>query len=458
MATVQDLVVIGAGPGGFAAAMRAAQLGATVTLIEELSYGGHCMHQACIPSKYLLTAAQQVEAIRRAGRLGISVGELRVDLEALHDRKELIVESLRVGMEQLLSERGVRLVARRGRLVAADTAEVGGEKIQVRNAVIATGSVPAQLAIEGAGLPGVIGTEEALALREIPERMAILGSGPPEIELAQYFQTMGSQVTLVESGRQLLPGADGELAQRLGKVLYDSGIAIKRGVAVESIRQGDGGSLVVVLSGGKGEIPVDRVVAARRLPNSAGLGLREIGVEMRHGAIVVDDRMQTSIAHIYAVGDVTEGPMWSHKANAEGVVAAENAMGLTSKVDYASLPICVHTRPQAAWVGLTEEQAKAQGLTVDVGKVPTAISASSLISGETAGMIKIVTGRYGKILGAHIMAPGAVELVNVVSVAMLSESTVSELMRFMPAHPTIGEALADAALDAEKRSLHLPDR
>jgi dihydrolipoamide dehydrogenase len=457
MTTVQDLVVIGAGPGGFAAAMRAAQLGGTVTLIEEAAYGGHCMHQACIPSKLLLTAAQQVDAIRRAGRLGILVGEPRIDLEVLHERKELIIDSLRIGMEQLLSERGVRLVAGQGRLVAADKVEVDGERIGAHNVVVATGSVPVRLPIEGADLPGVIGTEEALTLCEIPGRMAIVGSGPPEIEMAQYFQMMGSQVTLIERGRQLLPGADAELAQRLGKVLYDSGIAIKRGVAVASIRRGDDGSLVVVLADGKGEIPAERVVAARRLPNSAGLGLRQLGVETKQSAIVVDKQMRTSVAQIYAIGDVTGGLMWSHKANAEGMVAAENAMGLASRMDYASLPICLHTRPQVAWAGLTEEQAEAQGLVVRVGKVPIAISASSLISDETAGVIKIVAGRYGKILGAHIMAPGAVDLINTVSVAMLSESTVGELMRFMPAHPATGEALADAALEVERRSLHLPD-
>jgi dihydrolipoamide dehydrogenase len=456
VSTIQDLVVIGAGPGGFAAAIRAAQLGGKVTLIEEAAYGGHCMHRACIPSKFLLTAAQQVDAIRRAGRLGILVGEPSVDLDVLHDRKELIIDSLRMGMEQLLSERGIRLVRGQGKLVAADTVKVDGERIQACNTVVATGSVPARLPIEGADLPGVIGTEEALALRKLPGRMAILGSGPPEVELAQYYRTMGSEVTLVERDRQLLPGADGELAQRLGRVLYDSGIVIKRNVAVEAVRQGDDGSLAVILSNGGDEVRADRIVAARRLPNSAGLGLRQLGVEMKHGAILVDEQMRTSVDHVYAVGDVTEGAMWSHKANAEGIVAAENAMGLASRMEYASLPICLHTRPQAAWVGLTEAQAEAQGLAVRVGKVPTAISASSLISGDTAGMIKIVAGRYGKILGAHIMAPGAVELINVISVAMLSESTVGELMRFMPAHPAIGEALADAALDVERRALHLP--
>jgi dihydrolipoamide dehydrogenase len=452
--TVQDVIVIGAGPGGFAAAMRAAQLGGTVTLVEEGAWGGHCMHQACIPTKFLLTAARRLYAIGQAGRSGIVVGEARVDMEALHERKDLVVASLRMGMEQTLADRGIRLLSVRGKLLAPDVVEADGERIRARNVVIASGSVPARPAIEGVDLPGVIGTEEALALRQIPGQIAILGSESWDIELAQYFCTMGSQVTLVERGKQILPEADAELAQRLGKHLHDSGIVIKRGVTAEAIRQVGDSSLVVEFSQDKGQVPADRVVAARRLPNAIGLGLSDLGIETKQGAIVVDAHMQTSIPHVYAVGDVTGGPMWSHKANAEGLVAAEHAMGLASTMNYAALPFCLHTWPPVAWVGLTEQQAEARGLAVRVGKVPTAIGASSLILGETAGMIKIVAGRYDKILGAHIMAPGAIELVNAISIAMLSESTVRELTRFMPAHPSIGELMVEAAFDVEKPSVH----
>ncbi len=260
------------------------------------------------------------------------------------------------------------------------------------------------------------------------------------------------------------PEADRELAQRLGKLLHDDGIAIKRSMDVEAIHQVDDGSLVVILAEGKGEVHADKVLAGRRLPNSTGLGLRELGLKMDSGAVLVDETMRTSVTSIYAVGDIASpisksaGPMWSHIANAEGIVAAENAMGKSTKMDYDPVPCCLYTWPEVAWVGLTEERAEAQDIEVSIGKVPMAINPYAMILDETAGMIKVIASKkYGKILGAHVMAPGAVEVVNAVSVAMLSEATVGELMRFIPAHPAIGEALVDAAMDVEKRSLHLPD-
>ena len=470
---MQDLIVIGGGSGGFAAAMRAAQLGGRVTVVEEAHYGGNCMNEACVPSKFLLTAARLMGSIRKAGRFGIQVEEPGLDMEVLHDRKDLIIKGFRMGTERLLADCGITLVKGRGRLVARDTVEViappasasqGGERIRAANIVIATGSVAAPLPIEGADLPGVIGTEEALRMRQVPARIVILGSKPWDLELAQYFHTMGSQVTLVESGPQLLPEADHAIAQRLAKLYHDAGIVIKRGVAVEAIRRGDDGTLVVVLAEGRGEVIADKVLAARRLPNSARLGLHELGVKlalsgvegMEHGAVLVNERMETSVSHVYAVGDVTAGPMWSHKANAQGIIAGENAMGLISKMNYSVVPRCLYTWPEVAWVGLTEEQAEAQGIEVGIGEVPIAINLYAMILDETAGVIKIIADRkYGEILGVHIMAPGAVGLINVASVAMLSEATVDELMRLIPMHPALGEAIVDAAMDVEGRALHL---
>jgi dihydrolipoamide dehydrogenase len=229
-------------------------------------------------------------------------------------------------------------------------------------------------------------------------------------------------------------------------------------VTVEVIRPGVEDSLTVVLADGKGEFAADKVVAARHLPNSAWLGLREAGVRMAHGAVQVDEHMRTSLPHLYAIGDVTAGSMWSHKANAEGIVAAENAMGLSSAIDHETMPRCFHTSPSVSWVGLTQDRAEDQGLEIAVGKVPVAINPYAMILNETAGAIKIIAGkRYGRILGVHMMGPGALDLINVAAVAMLSEATVHELMRFIPAHPSIGEAVVDAAMDVEKRSLHLPN-
>ncbi|HSR30157.1 MAG TPA: FAD-dependent oxidoreductase [Anaerolineae bacterium] len=462
MAEVQDLVVIGGGAGGFAAAMRAVQLGGQVTVVESTHYGGNCMSQACIPLTFLMTAAQFVDSTCRAGRFGIQVDKPQVDMDVLHEHKDLIIDGLRMGTEQLLSDYGIRLIEGRGKLVAPDAVEANGERIKTRNVVIATGSVPTQLPIEGADLPGVIGTKDAVECRDFPKRMAIVGSQPWDLELAQYFHTMGSAVTLIVSGDQVLPQADRGIAQRLGKLLHDAGMVIQRRAGVEAIRQHVDGALVVVLAEGKGEVVADKVLAARRLANSTGLGLREMGVKMERAAVLVDERMETSVPHVFAVGDVTAratGPpgMWSHKANAEGIVAAENAMGLNSHMTYDLLPHCAYTWPQVAWVGLTEEQAEVRGIEYQVGSVPMALNPYAIILDETAGEIKVITEhKYGKILGAHLVAPGAVDLINTVTMAILSEATVGELMRLIPRHPSIGEALVDAAMDVEKRSLHMP--
>lgn len=456
MAEMQDVIVIGGGSGGFAAAIRAAQLGGEVTVVEEAHLGGKCMNHNCIPLTFLITAAREMESIRQAEHFGIQVGEPQPDMEALHEQKDLIVESLRMGTREQLTDYGVTLVEGRGKLVAQNTVEVEGERIEARSVIVATGSVQAQLPVEGTDLPGVIGTEAAIELREIPPRMVIAGSKAWDFELAQYFNWMGSRVTLLAPTRQLIPEADREISQRFAKLLHDAGIDVKRGTEVEAIRRDDG-SLTVVVAEGKGELAADKVLAVRRLPGSAGLGLRELGVEMEQGAVLVDERMRTNVPHIYAIGDVTAGLMWSHKANAEGIVAGENAMGMSSQMDYDTLPNVFHTSPQVAWVGLTEEEAEAQGIEFSIGKVPVAINPHAMILDETAGAIKVIAGeKYGRILGVHMMAPGAMDLINLVSVAMLAEATVAQLMDFIPAHPSIGEAIVDAAMDVERRSLHLP--
>jgi dihydrolipoamide dehydrogenase len=277
--------------------------------------------------------------------------------------------------------------------------------------------------------------------------------------MAQYFNTMGSQVTLIEETPQLLPEADREIAQRLGKLLYDAGIAIRRGVQVDEIRQGEDARLVVALSDGQ-LVVADRLLSARRLPNAIGLGIRETGIATDRGAIQVDDRMQTNVPHIYAVGDVAipsaGGPLatGSHRATAEGLVAAENTTGLQSRLDETTIPHGLYTWPEVAWVGLSEEQAAARGIAYRVGKAPLAVNPYALILDQPAGVCKILVGKYDKILGAHIIAPGAADLINAIAVAMLSEATLHELLRLVPMHPAIGEGLLDAAMDVQGRSLH----
>jgi len=452
---MQDVIIIGGGAAGFAAAVRAAQRGGKVTLIEEAELGGNCLNRACIPTKTLLESAVLLERIRRAGELGITVQDVAFDLEKIHQRKDTIVEALRLGTEALLNDHGVQIRRGQARLVAPDTVAVGEERIQGRNIIIATGSVAAEPPIEGADLPGVMGGEEAVELREIPERLVVIGSGPFELEFAYLYCVLGSQVTIVAAGRQLLPCMDHEIGQRMGQALRERGIALRMRAEVEAITQADDGALVVHLTGGKGEIVADKVLVIHRVPRSTGLGLREVGVKTQRGAIVVDERMQTNVPGIYAVGDVTGGS-WSHQANTEGLVAAENAMGRATKMDYRAVPRCLYTWPQVATVGLTEVEAEAQGLEFRVGKVPFGINPKAMIMGNTAGSVKIIAGKYGKILGVHIIGPNAVDLIGEAALAIQAEATVEELGWAVRNHPALAEAQVDAALDVEGMALHLP--
>lgn len=459
MDEARDVVVIGGGSGGFAAAVRGAQLGGDVTIVEEEHFGGNCMQQACIPLTFLMHISGLMDALGDASSFGLEIGEHSLDMQELHDRKDMIIDVLEMGTEEQLRDYGVEMVKGRGTLLARDVVSVVGREIRARSIIIATGSVAGQLPIDGGGLPGVLSTDEAIDLRQIPDRIAVVGDQPWEIELAQYFNAMGRDVVLISDGDQLLPDADREISQRLAKHLHDSGVEVKRRCIVEAIRRKSEGGLEVMLAEGKGKTVVNQVLASPRFPNSTGLGLREVGVATERGAVLVNERMESNVSGIYAIGDVTSGPMGSHKANAQGIVAAENAMGSETRIDYETLPRCLHTQPQVAWVGLTSQEAEIRGLDVSVGKIPMAINPYAMIHGETDGAVKVVADRrYGKILGVHVMAPGAIDLINTASVAMASEATVQELMHLIPAHPSVGEALVDAAMDVEGRSLHLPKR
>ena len=461
MVDTKDVVVIGGGSGGFAAAVRAAQLGGDVAVVEEAKFGGKCMHRACIPLTFLMHVAGLMDALGEATALGIDVGKPTVDLDAVHERKDLIVDMLRIGTEEQLSDYGVTLIRGRGKLSGPNSVSVGHQEMRARRIIIATGSIGGQLLVDGADLPGVIDTTQAINLDKIPARLAVIGNDPWMIELTQYFGAMGSDVVLVSEDSRLLPEADREISQRLAKRLHDDGVDVRRGTGVQGILETSDGRLKVALTEGQDPVTVDRVLASPRFPNSTGLGLNDVGVATRDGAILVDRFMRTNVRSVSAIGDVTGSPLWSHKANGEGIVAAESAMGLSMaashQIDYATVPRCLHTHPEVAWVGLTAEDAEDQGFDVRVGKVPVAINPYAMIVGKTSGAIKVVSeAAYGKVLGVHMMGPGAIDLVNAAATAMLSEATVHELMRLIPAHPSIGEALVDAAMDVEGRSLHLP--
>jgi len=451
------LIVIGGGPGGTAAAIRAAQLGARVTLIERAEIGGNCTNRACVPVEALMSTARLLSQLGAAGCHGIQVSEVSFDLAQAVARKDQVVEEVRMGIEGLLLANEVQVVKGTARLTGPRTVEVDGQLLEGDAIVIATGFVPAKPPIEGVDQEGVITPAEALSLTEVPPRLLVIGGGPPQVALASLFQCFGSQVTLVEADRRLLPGEDEEIRQRMGVALRERGIEVLTGATVSSIqRRGDELVATVVGRRGEREVAADRVLVAERVPDIAGLGLEEAGVETKEGHIAVDERMRTSSPTVYAVGDAAGG-RFSYEATAGGIVAAENAVGGDSRLDLNQVPRCIYGLPEAAAVGLTQEEAEGAGYEVKVSVIPFALNARAMAMGEPVGSIKIVAeARYGKILGVHIIGPWATELIDQAVLAIRMEALAEDLAEAVAGHPALAESRQEAGRDLLGKALYVP--
>lgn len=453
---MQDVIIIGGGAGGIAAAVRAAQLGAAVTIIEEAELGGVCLNRGCVPTKALLAGAALLARVRRAGEYGITVGEPSFSLRAAMARKDAMVAELRAGTESLLTSYGVKLVRGTAGLVGPRQVEIDGEIIEGRAVIVATGSTPTKPATEGFDSKGVITTDEALALEEAPARLLILGGGPIGVEFAAMFHGFGTRVTLLEPGPQILPGEDHEVGQRVRQSLRDRGIDVLIKTAPISIRQQEE-ELVVSLAGRGGEVSADKVLTTGRAPCLVDLGLTEVGVRLVGGAIVVDDGMRTDVLGLFAIGDATGGRMLSHLASVQGLVAAENATGRARRMDYRAVPRCLYTDPEVGCVGLTEAQAEEQGYQFKTSTIPFTLSARATTLGELEGAVKIVAeARYGKILGVHIVGPLATELIGEAALAIQLEATAEDLAYAIRAHPTLAESQVEAARDILGQAIYLP--
>jgi len=450
-----DLIVIGGGPGGTAAATRAAQLGGQVTLVERAALGGNCVNCNCIPVHVFLASARLLDQMRRAGEWGIEAGFPRLHLDQLVARKDAIVQELREGMAGLLASYGVQVIQGTARLLGPGRVEIDGQELTARSVIIATG---ARMAPPPSELEVVINPHQLLALKDLPERLLVVGHGPVECELATLFHLLGSRVTLVMEVGQPLPDEDYEVGQRLAASMGEKGIELKTGVNLRAVRR-DKGHLVAVVAGRDGEqhIEADQVLWMRREPAVANLGLEEAGVRLQDDAIVVDEHMATSLPGVYAVGDVTGPPMFSHLATAQGLVAAENAMGRERQVDRRAVPRCVYTVPEVACVGLTEEQAEDAGYQVEVSNIPFAINARALATGDVQGGVKIVSeAQYGRILGVHIVGPRAAELIAEASLAIQLEALAEDWAWAVRGHPTLSETPLEAARAIRGQALYLP--
>jgi len=455
-----DLIVIGGGPGGYVAAIRAAQLGAKVYLIEKEKLGGVCTNRGCIPSKALLRNVQMFSPL-----LGCFEDLLSFNISAAMERKTAIVETLVKGIETLLKRNRVNVIYGSGRIIAPNTVTVelnGGQRIDVkgRNIIIATGSTPTIPLIPGIDGPKVITTDQALDLLHVPENVLIIGGGAIGLEFSFIFKGMGSrQIVLIEMMPNILPSEDEEVTSQMKLFMQNKGMTVLTNARALRISDGTDQKKIVVVSTieGEKEFHVDTIlVATGRTPNSYGLGLEKIGVETIHNRVPVNTRMQTSAPGVFAVGDVASRFMLAHVAMAEGVVAAENAVGLSNAIDYLSIPKCVYTDPELAFVGFSEKDAREQFGNVNVGRFPLFASSRAVTIGEATGIIKIVSdGISGRILGVHMMAPYASELIHECALAIKLKATINDLASTVHAHPTLAEAVREAALDTKGEAIHI---
>ncbi len=465
-----DLTIIGGGPGGYVAAIRAAQLGMKVAVIEEREMGGTCLNRGCIPTKCLLHAADLYQSIRHCHDFGILAETAGFDFAQIMARKEAVVRQLRSGVESLVKKHGGAILPGHGSLVDRQTIQLTGvrsaagspgpapDRIRTGQIILATGSRPARPPIPGSDGDRILDSDAVLTLPECPERVIIIGGGVIGVEFATLFNQLGKSVVLIEMLDQLLPGADAEIAAALRQSLTQRGVAIHTGAKVLSLQSLPDQTAVCRFEtqGQTREAAADRIILATgRRPNTEHLGLEQIGLPTNRGAIAVDDRMATAIPGIYAIGDVNGRIQLAHAASAQGLVAAANAAGGRQTFQSSRIPACVYTSPEIAWVGLTEAAARQQGRAVQIGRFPVRANGRSLIMGEREGFAKLIADqKTGEILGAHLMGPRATDLIMEMGLAMNLESTVEEVAAAVHPHPTVSEILMEAAHDVAGLGLH----
>jgi dihydrolipoamide dehydrogenase len=450
-----DCIVIGSGPGGYVAAIRAAQLGKKTAVVERDKLGGRCLNYACIPAKAVLRSADLLAEINEAGEYGLDVAGVKVDFAGVQARREKVVNTLTSGVGGLFKKDKIDVIEGDAKLEADGHVVVGDEVYEAATVILATGSTPRS--IPGVEFGGrIIGTEQAWALPELPQRLAVVGAGASGAEIASGYARLGSQVRLMEALDRVLPTEDVDISRRVERGFKRQGVEVHTGDEIADVKSGE--SSVTFTHGEDSGLEVDYlVIAAGRGADVEGLGLDVAGIELdERGMVKVDGAMRTSRAGIYAIGDLTPGPALAHKASDEGIIAAEDSAGQqTHPIAYIDIPRATFCTPNVGSFGLTEEQAREQGYDVVVGKVQYGAVGGGVVYGDTGGMIKVVgESKYGELLGGHIVGTRATELIQELVNVRALEGGFPEVGRIIHGHPTLSEAVMEAGRSADGWLIH----
>lgn len=451
-----EIVVIGGGPGGYAAAIKASQLGAKVTLVEREKVGGTCLNIGCIPTKALLHTGQFYRQAVENAVAGVNCSDVTIDWTAAQAHKEKIVSQLTGGVEALLRHNGVNLVKGTATLLSEKRVKIGEEIIKADAIVIATGSESTNLPVPGVELPGVMDSTGALSMTEIPASMVIVGGGVIGAEFASLYRSLGVEVTVLEMQPEILPSLDAEMGNMLRGIMESEGLSIRTGVRLKRIEKSiDALKVSFEENGQTKELSVQKVLmAVGRRPRTAGMGLEKLGVSMTRGAIDVDEGFTTNLKGIYAVGDCNGRIMLAHAAMAQGIAAVEHIMGITPGYNPQVVPSCVYSGPEIASVGMSEQQVQEAGIDYTVGRFSLSGNGKAMIE-DVGGMIKIVAEKnLGEILGVHMIGPRVTEMIAEAALCMSIEGTVEDIVNTIHAHPTVGEAVCEAAMSVFGKPIH----
>lgn len=459
-----QIVIIGSGPGGYVAAIRAGLLGLKTAIIEKDPFlGGTCLHRGCIPTKALLHTAHLYDEFKHAGEHGLTVGKIGVDFPAAHKRKQSIVDKLAKGVQFLMKKRKVEVFTGTGRIVDKNTVSVSGdkgeEKLQADAIIIATGSVPAALPHIKPDQKTIVDSDGILVDEKIPKSLAVIGAGAVGVEFASIFNSFGTKVTIVELLPNIVPIEDDEVSKTLEKAFKKRGMDVHTSSEVKEVKTTAKGAKLTVESGGKSSsLEVEKVLLSiGRAPVTSDIGLDRAGITAdKRGYLDVNEFMQTNTPNIYAIGDIVRTPWLAHVASAEGILAVDHIAGKEARpIDYTKIPNCTYCSPEVASAGLTERAAKEKGYNVRVGKFPFSAIGKAMILGDTEGFVKIVSEeRYDEVLGVHIIGPKATEMIAEACLGLNLETVTEEVSKTIHPHPTLTEAMMEAAHSVYGEAIH----